>query len=186
MCHVRCFDWHGCHLPQVPLNSSVSRPLGLSVLSDDSVHVLTSNYLTLTSYFPRVGGYHKLIGIELEEFFPMYEIAEDSLQMISMPDLRTVAIFAPSHSMLLLLAFKEEAAGAASSASTAPHGFVPPKTTASVIALQAPHSTTRSPSAAFLDYLTPGFKMPRWHSRAQNEVGVGASARWQSDSLAVE
>lgn len=115
----------------------------------------------------------------------MYEIAEDSLQMISLPDLRTVAIFAPSHSMLLLLAFKEEtghaAAAATGSASTAPHGFVPPKATASVIALQAPHSTSRNPGAAFLEYLTPGFKMPRWHSRAQNEVGE--SWHWQAARL---
>ena len=177
----------------------MSRPLSLAVLGDDSVHVLTSSYLCLNSYFPRAsGGYHKVISIELEDFLPLYEIPEDTLQMVALPAINTLTIFAPSHNMLLLIAFthpqKEGAATAttaAGSLGSAAASSPAPKATASVIALQAPaavvgRGNTAGVSAAFLEYLTPGFKMPRWHSRAGSNVeGKDAPKPFQTlDALA--
>jgi hypothetical protein len=158
--------------------STVSRSLSLAVLSDDSVHVLTSSYLTLSSFFPRTaGGYHKHISIDIEDFLPLYEIPEDSLQMLSLTNRNTIVIWAPTHNLMLLIKFDGTAASATSSSASAAAASTPaaaavapgvPKATASVVALEGSHFG-KNLSTAFVQYLSPGFKMPRWHSRATQD-----------------
>jgi hypothetical protein len=132
-----------CLARQVPLSSTVSRPLALSTLADDSIHVLVSNYLCLNSYFPRsVGGYHKYVTIDLEDFLPMYEIDEETVQMISMPHLQQLIIFAPSHNMLLVVGFEKTDATVEEAAKAGAQPL--PRCTVSVVALQPPNSNSQS------------------------------------------